>query len=98
MGKMFVPTLINTAVWEPYTWDEIRMELKEEFFRLAKRGDVEKIYEKIKNYLEDVSPEDAKKCIRDFIEDAEYASGVVSATSKAYQDVILAILDVFSSL
>ncbi|MEM2703222.1 MAG: hypothetical protein QXR45_08685 [Candidatus Bathyarchaeia archaeon] len=69
------------------------MELNEKFFRLAKRGDVEKIYEDIKDYLEDVSPEEAKKCIRDFIEDAEYASGVVSATNKAYQDVILAILE-----
>ncbi|MEM2687873.1 MAG: hypothetical protein QW796_05955 [Thermoproteota archaeon] len=97
MGRMFVPTLINTVVWEAYTWDEIRMELNEEFFRLVKSGDLEKIYEKIKDHLEDVSPEEAKKYIRDFIEDVEHASGAVSATSEAYQDVILAILDVFAS-
>jgi len=97
MVKEFIPTLVQTTDYEALRWSDLWDLVSDEFKELAKNGNIDEIYERIKYSIEPQYPEEfVKERIRDFIADCQYASGVVAVRRKLYQEVILAILDEFS--
>jgi hypothetical protein len=97
MGREFIPTLIQTVDYEALRWEFLGEELNDAFHELAESGDVQGIYNVIKDWSEDFKKRETetKDRIRDFLDDMGKAGGVVAVADKLYQDVILAILDEF---
>jgi hypothetical protein len=98
MGKEFIPTLIQTTTYEPYWWLYLGEELNDEFHKLAKKKDIESIYNAIKNWSREFKEreQDVKERICFFLNDVGRAHGVVAVSDRLYQEVILAILYTFS--
>jgi hypothetical protein len=65
---------------------------------LARKNDIEAIYNAIKNWSEDFreNEKETKDRIGNFLADVSGASGIVAVTNELYQRVILAILNEFS--
>jgi hypothetical protein len=99
MGREFIPTLIQTVDYEALRWEFLGEELNDAFHELVESGDVEGIYNAIKDWSEDFQKKESetKSRIRDFLNDVGKAGGVVAVFDTLYQQVILAILDKFSA-
>lgn len=90
MGNEFIPTLIQTTVWEAWTWEGIRTELTESLKEIIEKEDSDKLFTLIKD---DIRPQ-ARSKIKDVIADIKTArDSVIAMRDRDYQDIILAILD-----
>lgn len=93
MVKTFIPCLIDTVVWEAYTWESLRCEVSEKVWKLIEKEDVEALYKLVRDEVKEHPEEKVKARIKDFIGDVKGAKGAVAVRDEIYQEVILALLE-----
>jgi len=84
MGNTFIPVLVETTTWEPWTWLELREHLKgSKLWALIMKGDIEKLGELL----------GFKERMKEFVHIVTCARGALALRDEELQTLVLRCLD-----